>query len=76
MQRVAFQRRRLILGTFSWRDPVPLIATADAHYLHFVGEINRQLEFAQFELRRVKYLVGAGGSGLPCGRVGQVLELS
>lgn len=31
-------------------------ASNDAHYLHFVGEINRQLEFAQFELRRVKYL--------------------
>lgn len=37
---------------------------ADARYLHFVAEVNQQLNFAQFELRRVKYLVscwvGAG----------------
>ncbi|KAL4858862.1 hypothetical protein ACK3TF_001247 [Chlorella vulgaris] len=30
-------------------------ATHDGHYLHFLAEINQQLNFAQFELRRVKY---------------------
>lgn len=46
--------------TRTWPDP-PLPALADALYLHFVGEINSQLEFAQFELRRIKYLVGVCG---------------
>lgn len=31
-------------------------AQNDAFYFHFVGEVNQQLEFARFELRRAMYL--------------------
>jgi hypothetical protein len=37
---------------------------ADAMYLHFVAEFNQELTFAQFELRRAKYLVSP--ARLPC----------
>lgn len=36
---------------------LPRAGPADANYMHFVGEINQQLNFAQFELRRAKYPV-------------------